>query len=131
MVIIAISEATLSVDEFNNPKVYKNTEAILLLLTRLILLNPGTIQSHPDMGVGIVERYRYSLEGSEIYLKEDIAFQIAKYLPKLQGVNVNVEYKDHSFYISITVNDYLYLIMYDNSDEANALKTKYIKLSEL
>jgi hypothetical protein len=57
---LSISEFGFSVDEFNNPKVYKNAEAVSTLLVRLLLLEPGTIQSHPNAGVGLISRYRYS-----------------------------------------------------------------------
>ena len=61
---MSITEFGFSVDEFQNPKNYKNAEAIATLLSRLLLLEPGTIQSHPDMGVGLYSKYHYSVEGS-------------------------------------------------------------------
>ena len=46
-------EYCMSVDNFKRPLVYKNQQAIAVLLTRLILLNPGSDPLHPDMGVEI------------------------------------------------------------------------------
>ena len=50
---MAITEFSFSVDDFENPKTYKDAEAIATLLVRLLILEPGTFQSHPDMGVGL------------------------------------------------------------------------------
>lgn len=131
MVIIPVYEPVFSVDEFDNPKVYKDAKAIMTQLTRLILLNPGTIQSHPDMGVGLVQRYRYALEGKEMYLKSDIISQIAKYLPDYQGADVSVAYKDKRCYISITIDSTIFMIMYDETAEDNAIQTRYATLDSL
>lgn len=122
----------MSVDEFNNPKVFKNAEAVMVQLTRLILLNPGTIQSHPNMGVGLVQRYRYSMEGNEVYLKSDIINQINTYLPNYQGADVKVVFKDHVCYISITIDSTIFMIMYDETaSDSDAIQTRYTKLGEL
>lgn len=57
---------------------------------RLILLEPGTYQTHPTMGVGIVSRYRFgNIEDINI-LQSDIENQISMYLPELQGVDVEL-----------------------------------------
>ena len=132
MIIIPIYEPAMSVDEFNNPKVFKNAEAVMVQLTRLILLNPGTIQSHPNMGVGLVQRYRYSMEGNEVYLKSDIINQINTYLPNYQGADVKVVFKDHVCYISITIDSTIFMIMYDETaSDSDAIQTRYTKLGEL
>ena len=44
-----IDEASMSVNDFNEPRMYSNAEGLMLLLSRLVLLEPGTFQSHPDM----------------------------------------------------------------------------------
>lgn len=131
MVIIPITEPVLSVDEFDNPKIYKNEEAVMVLLTRLILLNPGTIQSHPDMGVGLVKNYRYSVEGSEFELRGAIIENIQKFLPKFQGASVAVELKDKAYYISITIDDTVFMVFYDTKNNTDVVKTQYTRLNEL
>lgn len=112
---------------------YKNSEAVGVLLTRLILLNKGDIQSHPDMGVGIVKRYRYSIETSARDLQADIVHQIDEYLPQFQGAKVSVEMHDGAFYISIEIDDTVFMFLYDTKieDPEAAVQTKYLKLSEL
>ena len=108
MVIIPITEPVLSVDEFDNPKIYKNAEAVMVLLTRLILLNPGTIQSHPDMGVGIV-KYRYSTNTLD-KLQERVANQIDTYLPFYQNVSVSIILTpDKICNIEIGIGDTVYI----------------------
>lgn len=81
----------------------------------MILLEPGTISSHPEMGVGIVSKYRYSFEGSASNLKNDIMKQIQVYLPNFLGVDVQVSEKDSSFDIKIVVDDVLYDFSFDSN----------------
>ena len=97
-------------------------------------MNKGDIQSHPDMGVGIVARYRYAIDNnSAIELESDIVHQIDEYLPQFQGARVSVDLEDGAYYISITIEDNVFMFMYDTKIENinDAIKTKYLKLSEL
>lgn len=111
------NEALLSLNKFGNPKVVSGNEATYYLLTRLILLEKGTIQSHPDMGVGIVSRYRYAFENAYKDLQYDIQEQIGVYLPQLAGVDVKVSCMDKVFKIEITVDGSLYSYNF-NTDKA-------------
>ena len=106
MIIIPINEYHLSIDEFKEPKVSTNAEAVATLLVRLLLLEPGTFQSHPDMGVGIVSRYRYNMEGKAADLEADFKRQIETYLPNFQNVRVKVTevLPDTSYLPSLAVN---------------------------
>lgn len=101
----------------------------MLLLTRLVLLEPGTIQSHPEMGVGLHSKYRFAVEGCERDLKADIEQQIAKYLPDFNGVKISVTRKDKALFIAAEIDRTLYGIYYDI--EADSVTSKYTKLSEL
>lgn len=112
--IIIYNEHAFSINKFNTPKVFNDKVAIYVLLIRLLLLEPGTYQSHPDMGVGIVSRYRYSFEGTARDLKKDIDKQIEKYLPEFQGVNVQVSDKDNRIYIAIEIDGTLYDFTFDS-----------------
>ena len=106
--ITILHEHTLSVDEFNNPKVLKDSEAIATILVRLLLLEPGTFETHPEMGVGLVSRYRYSFHGRAEELRADFQSQIDKYLPTFQGVRVQVSEIDDMYYIYAEINGQLY-----------------------
>jgi hypothetical protein len=126
---LSISEFGFSVDEFKNPKVYKNIEAVGTLLVRLLLLEPGTIQSHPDAGVGLMSRFRYSVEGSASKLQSEYQKQIETYLPQLQGVKISVIEKDKMFIIGVEINDSLYGISFDR--DKLEITTNYTTLSNL
>lgn len=131
MAIKQLKEYSLSVNSFNEPKVYEKAPALLLLLTRLILLEPGTFQSHPDMGVGLITNYRYRVDDGSLAseLQSRIKTQIDTYLPILSGVDVNVNIKDKCFYVSIVIDGYIYGILYNSDD--NSLKTDYTTISDL
>lgn len=120
-----MNEYTLSVDKFERPVKKSNEDAIYLLLVRLLLLTPGTIQTHPEMGVGLVTRFRYMSMERLSELQAEISKQIATYLPNLMGVNVEVEQLSAvDIRIKIKVATTLYIF---NTDFAN----QTIKLSEL
>ncbi len=126
---MAITEFAFSIDDFKNPKVFKNAEAIAVLLTRLLLLEPGTIQSHPEAGVGLISRYRFGVEGIASELEADFQKQVETYLPQLQGARINVKEKEKTLMITAEVDDTLYGIYYDiNTSE---IKTDYTSLSNL
>ena len=126
---MSVHEHSFDINEFNEPKVYENANAVMALFTRLLLLDPGTIQSHPKMGVGLVTKYRYSEEGTESELQADIRQQIDAYLPQFHGAEVTVKFENKAFQIAITVNDYIFAFVYDI--EATELSTKFGKLSDI
>ena len=124
-----IVEYSFSIDDFNEPRKYRNAKAVMALLTRLLLLNPGTIQSHPDMGVGLVQKYRYSLEGAEVQLQSDYKNQIDTYLPQFVGANVTVRFVDHMFQIFVTIDNNVFAFLYET--ETNTVIQRYTRLSDL
>lgn len=126
---MAFTEFCFSVDDFQNPKQYKDPEAIATLLTRLLLLEPGQFQSHPDMGVGIISRFRYSMEGSASDLKAEFERQIEKYLPQFKGVRISVKQNKQTYYIGAEIDEVIYSFYYDK--ERETLKTNYVPISSL
>ena len=115
-------EHLLSINKFEKPTVAKDNDAVSILITRLILLEPGTIQSHPEMGVGLVSRYRYSETRNIESLRRDIADQIAKYLPTLSGTDVEVTANDKSITISVTADNVMYSYNFDAATSTLTLK---------
>ena len=112
-----------STDNFNQPKVVEGKEAISTLLVRLILLEPGTNQVRPEMGVGLVSRYRYIDKENISDLKQDIYDQITRFMPQFQDVNVNVSFKknsidDKDIIIDIRIDDTVY--RYETKDQKDA-----------
>ena len=84
-------EYLFSIDKFKKPvHITSKTYNAFLLIIRLILMNPGTIQSNPEMGVGLVSRYRYGYPSDIAQLAVDINNQIATYLPTFSFINVAV-----------------------------------------
>ena len=103
-------EYLLRFDNFGNPKIYVDQQAIACLLTRLILLEPGTNPLFPEMGVGIVSKYRYLGADQESNLKKDIQTQINKYLPQANCTEVVLIYNDDkSVDLEITVNGEIFV----------------------
>ena len=129
--LIPIKEYSLSVNNFNEPEVFEKQKALMLLLTRLILLEPGTFQSHPDMGVGLISNFRYRVDDGSLSsdLKARIQTQIDTYLPFLSGVDVIVAFKDKSFYVTITIDELVFGVLYNTID--NSIYTDYTTIAEL
>ena len=88
---------------FKKPIKLEGSSAVVLHIIRLLLLTPGENQSHPEMGVGLVSKHRYSFEEDLKDLEEIIREQIQTYLPMLKDVNVNLNFKDNILYISFDV----------------------------
>ena len=126
---MALTEVLFSVNDFKEPKVIKNAEAAATLLTRLLILEPGTIQSHPEMGVGLISNYRYASETEAATLQSHFKSQITKYLPDLQSVNINVQCKEKRFFITAEINGALFGFNY-NTDNAS-VDTKFVLLSNV
>lgn len=112
---INYKEYVLSVDSFKQPKIINDRDAIGLLLTRLILMEPGTNPLHPTMGVGIISKYRFlSSQDMERNLKSDISNQIQTFCPEFIATDVRLEYQqDKTVDIHIYIEDTIYV--YDSS----------------
>jgi len=126
---MAIQEFLFSIDDFQNPKIVEGPEAVATLLVRLLLLEPGTIQSHPDAGVGLMSRYRYSQEGIAEELKSDFKNQIETYLPQFSQTQITVTERDKQLQITAEIDGNLYGINYDS--DTNEIKTNYASLNDL
>ena len=110
-------EYLLSMDNFGRSRVLTDESAIAALLTRLILLEPGTNPLMPSMGVGIVSKYRYLFADQAPNLKKDIETQINTFLPEANCTNIDLIYNsDNSVDIAITIDDTIF--MYKSSDLA-------------
>ena len=116
-------EYFIGIDEFNHPKVYTDQHATFVLLIRLILLEPGTYPNHPDMGVGLVSRYRFVMKEKLGELQTRIQNQINTYLPEFSAVNVEVSYEEQHKYtqISIMIDEITYKMTYN--PETNILSS--------
>lgn len=129
--ILPVREYSMSVNDFNQPKVFERAKALMLLLTRLMILEPGTFQSHPDMGVGLISNYRYSIDDGTLAsnLQSRIKTQIDTYLPFLSGVDVSVSIEKKMFLISIKIDTVIFGVLYDT--ETNSIQSDYTTIAEL
>ena len=113
------TEHLLSINEFVQPKVLKGEEAAYTDIIRLFLLDPGTNQTHPKMGVGIRSRYRFSDTSDINKLKSEVQNQIKTYLPNLLVTDVQVQTYGTTLAIFITSqDDDIYGLGY-NTDSGN------------
>lgn len=109
-------EHLLTTDEFNKPKVVDGKDAIAKKLLTLLTMNPGTDMLHPEMGVGIVNRYRYADKDDLSDLQKEIDDQIAVYLPIYSAVSVSVSYQEGLIKTSISIDDTLYTFSSNDSE---------------
>lgn len=93
-----------------------------MLLIRLLLLTPGTIQSHPNMGVGIVTKWRYCDTDKLGDLRLEISNQISTYLPTLRLSEVNLKMKQHTKELIIEIRADGILYSYETDNENNTIK---------
>lgn len=113
-----LKEPLMTINQFQRPIELEGTDAQIMLITRLILLDPGTIQTHPDMGVGLVSMYRYTVEVDLDKLRNRIQSQISKYLPMFTTVQVKVDLNvnEHTLYIYIDTDQLNALVPFDTEN---------------
>lgn len=107
----------LSLNNFSKPKVLEASNADYANLIYLLLLTKGKYQSHPDMGVGLREKYRYDNDSEVLVnLQSDIKNQVLQYLPDLSMIDVSVSMRsDHILGIIIDTTDGSYVMAYDSN----------------
>lgn len=105
-------EYFFSVNKFNKPTVFTGKSSIAMLLTRLILMEPGTDPLRPEMGVGI-RHFRYTMKSIDD-LRDRVKDQIERFLPCFQSSDVKIVLTQNKFYnIEIRINDTLFV--YDSA----------------
>ena len=119
-------EYLLTVDEFSKPQAVEGKSAIALLLSRLIILEPGSDPLHPDMGVGI-KKYRFNSDKDVLTkIRDNISNQIDTYLPTFQGSEIEIGLTDDKILnINITVGDTTYV--YTSEVETPISTIPYLK----
>ena len=101
-----MKEQLLSINDFNIPKSLEGIEADIIMIIRLVMLDPGTFQSHPNMGVGLVSKWRYSSAEDLSNLEDEIQKQISVYLPHLVTTSVAVRYQGRCIVMDIATSSY-------------------------
>jgi hypothetical protein len=107
-----MKECLLTTDEFSQPMVLEDQNAVGTLLLRLFLLQPGTNPLHPEMGIGLVPKYRFITTADLNDLTTLIKDQIQTYLPLEYSstAEVYLEIKPTKYLlITIIINDVKYI----------------------
>ena len=120
----AIREYVLSKDNYNKPKVYEGDDAVAILLIRLFLLNPGEIETHPDMGIGIHKNWRNMFMEDISSLTLEVEKQIATYLPNLSNVSIDIKQSTTSkgvLTIEIQVENTIYKLITNSENNTISL----------
>ena len=113
-----MKEHVLSLNDFNMPKVFNESDSAYVLIIRLLLLEPRKFQSHPEMGVGIRSRYRFNNDENFLMnLQNDIKKQIDKYLPELSATDVTITSNNKVLGIIINTADGAYVVSYDTTTD--------------
>lgn len=102
-------ESVLSIDKFNTPKILDGSDTTSTLIIRLLLLYPGTIQSHPEMGVGLIEKWRFCDIEKLPDLEQEIHAQISTYLPSLLLNTIVVRYQKKLLVIEVHIDSGVYV----------------------
>lgn len=103
-----LREHLVTTDEFNRPKVLKGKDALSVLLLRLLLMEPGDNFDHPEMGIDVIGRYRYSQADDLKTLEKEIEMQIEQYLPTYRVAEVKCTKVEKYIEIAINIDDTLF-----------------------
>lgn len=107
-------EYTLSVNSYNRPLILEKEDAICAKLIEIILLEKGIYLTRPDMGLGIVSRYRFSAADELETFKADLNSQIETYLPELIVTEIDVTMTDKIIKIVIIIDNVVYTLTFNN-----------------
>lgn len=122
-----IKDYLLGLDDLQRPRVIDMSiiqpnqwNSAILMISRLILMVPGTCADHPEMGIDIKGRYRFAFEDELTQLGQELDEQITRYLPDFNLVSVSAEFKTKDMVgyivIDIQIDQVTYRILY-NIDE--------------
>lgn len=123
-----ITEHLIATDVYNKPHTIKNKDALAVLIIRLLLMDPGTNPLHPEMGVGLVSRYRFSSSSDMTTLNSEISDQMKNFLPKFSYTNVSCSVKEGNIIVNISIDDTLYTFTTETDD--SKILPGQIKLSD-
>ena len=115
-----MKEYLLTTNNYLEPDVQEGSDAYAILLTRLLLLEPGTNPLHPEMGVGLGPKYRYLSEDDMAALQTRIQDQVNTYLPSdfLSVTQAYLQLKEGTKFLQIVVvaDDTKYVFDTENSN---------------
>lgn len=103
-------EYTMSVNNIRRPVIATQKDAIYILLARLALLDPGTNQAFPTMGLGLKTRWRYALADKVNSLVSEYQRQITMFLPGLRLLELKAEMKGKTLIFRVNIDNTVYPI---------------------
>ena len=118
-----MQESLLSMNNFGEPKILSNGNAYAISIIRLLMMDKGSIELHPEMGIGLVKNYRYSFTDNLENLRTEIETQVSNYITKIP-VTVELYEDSKILYISITIENKKYIFNFNTENNS-------IKLSDL
>lgn len=101
-------EGIFSTNKYNMPTVLEGREELSILIIRLLLLEPGSNPLHPEMGVGVIQRYSNCEHEDLPDLEAEIEKQILIYLPMYQHAEVKVSLENTILKLSVIIDDTLF-----------------------
>lgn len=126
-----LKEYVFSSNDFKQPKEVLGKKAVALLIVRLILLEPGTNPMRPEMGVGLVSKYRYMFPEKLPELKQNIVDQMTRYLPEYKQAPIELTMENSALYIEITVDDTVYKYVMDEQEDNQITLTELMDTSPI
>lgn len=125
-----ISDYLLGLDDLQQPQridmsIIRPGEwnSAVLIIARLILMRKGQLDDHPEMGIDIRGRYRFSFDSELVQLSQEIQEQVAQYAPEFAPVDVMAIFKDKNgssaagVEIAIVVSNVAYSLLYNLQSE--------------
>lgn len=93
-----MTEHLMSISKTQTPKILTGVDGDKMAIMRLILMEPGLYETHPEMGVGLVSKYKYKdIKTIEATLPDNIKSQMRTYMPQIIEPEVAVSFaKDES-----------------------------------
>ena len=124
-------EYLLGMDDFNKPKIIYGKKAIGLLMCRLLLLEPGTDPMRPEMGVGLVSKYRYMFPDNLADLKRNISDQLNRYLFPYERIGVTMWVEtDKTLRMDIIINDDTYKYVIEEQEDNRITLQELLDMNE-
>lgn len=124
-------EYLLGTDDFNKPKIIYGKKAIGLLMCRLLLLEPGTDPMRPEMGVGLVSKYRYMFPDNLADLKRNISDQLNRYLFPYERIGVTMWVEtDKTLRMDIIINDDTYKYVIEEQEDNRITLQELLDMNE-
>lgn len=117
----------LAKNNFGMPKVLTDSDAEYTNIIYLMLLVPGTFQSHPEMGINI-RQYRFSNDADLIdTIRANVRQQIDKYLPTLIASEITItSIKNNVLGIVINTDNGAYVLAYNMNDDTIDAGATYV-----